>query len=93
MTKETKVVETKQVEKKKVTVAQIIKELNGADITTTEKKSGWTTIKKDKNICHVKDTKYGVSMWSIKQKKTIRVETPADIKEFTDAVKKSIKKD
>lgn len=97
--KETKIVEAKETstptkkEAKKVTVSQIVKALDGTGITTVEKESGWTTIKKDKNICYVKDTKYGVSMWSIKQGKTIKVETLADVKEFTDAVKKSVKKE
>ena len=83
---------TEQKETKTISVDTILKELSTIDgINTKESKSGWITIKADKNICYIKNAKYGISMWSIKQGKTIRVETPTDVKEFTDAIKKSIK--
>lgn len=78
----------------KVTVDDVIKQLSAIDgVTTKEQKSGWTTVKDTKNRAYIKNSKYGVAVWSIKANKTLPIKTNEDVTGFVNSIKSHQKKD
>ena len=88
-------VEDKTVVKSKtVTVDDVVKQLSTIDgVTTKENKSGWTTVKDTKNRAYIKNSKYGVAVWSIKANKTLPIKTNEDVTGFVNSIKTHTKKE
>jgi len=78
----------------KVTVDDVTKQLSTIDgVTTKENKSGWTTVKDTKNRAYIKNSKYGVAVWSIKANKTLPIKTNEDVTGFVNSIKSHTKKE
>lgn len=83
-----------KVEKKQatITVDNVLKQLSEIDgVTTKEGKTGWIAVKDTQIRAHIKNTKYGVAVWSIKAKKTLPIRTKEDASGFVNSIKDHVK--
>jgi len=87
--------EQKEVKKQKnPTVEDFKKQIDGSELKLVSLK-GTNAIKFKKNICYIRDTNYGISVWVAVGKdanKTKQIKTKDDLVKFVDGLNKYVEK-
>lgn len=82
MTEENKKEEVKEKKTQVPTVKDFLSHIKGTDLTAKEIKYGSTGIRYDKILCYISDRKYGISVWLVKEERTHKISTTAQMDIF-----------